>query len=213
MRVGDQRVDWAGFVVVVLIGGRVDEVLLFQNRVHGQVGLENLGAAVEADHPGITAEDAGQNVVVNGGPDGGNVGVAELHDLGAVAGRSVLAEEFEAAELGAGIGRNGNDTGFLDYHYGGHTGPFTGFGEADYAPFPARELHVRAGAAYNSRRDFARGFTMPQYEFFCKDCQQTFTKILTLAEYDKGGLTCPKCNGGNVEQRLQAFYAVTSKKS
>lgn len=54
---------------------------------------------------------------------------------------------------------------------------------------------------------------MPQYEFFCKDCQKTFSKILTLAEYDKGDVQCPYCDGRNVEQRLVAFFAVTSKKS
>jgi putative FmdB family regulatory protein len=54
---------------------------------------------------------------------------------------------------------------------------------------------------------------MPHYEFFCKDCKKTFTLILTLAEYDKGKFICPKCKGKHVEQRLAAFYAVTSKKS
>ncbi len=54
---------------------------------------------------------------------------------------------------------------------------------------------------------------MPQYEFFCKDCQNTFFKILTFAEYDKGNFECPQCHSKNVEQRLAAFYAVTSKKS
>ena len=54
---------------------------------------------------------------------------------------------------------------------------------------------------------------MPQYEFLCKDCNKVFTVVLTLAEYDKGNVTCPKCNGKNVEQRLAAFFAVTSKKS
>jgi putative FmdB family regulatory protein len=57
------------------------------------------------------------------------------------------------------------------------------------------------------------GALMPQYEFFCKDCQKTFSKILTFAEYDKGNFECPQCHGKNVEQRLAAFYAVTSKKS
>jgi len=54
---------------------------------------------------------------------------------------------------------------------------------------------------------------MPQYEFFCKKCQKTFSKIMTFAEYDKGKVTCPDCHGKNVEQRLGRFFAVTSKKS
>ncbi len=54
---------------------------------------------------------------------------------------------------------------------------------------------------------------MPQYEFFCKKCQQTFTTILTLKEYEKGEIKCPKCRGKDVEQRAAAFFAVTSRKS
>jgi len=54
---------------------------------------------------------------------------------------------------------------------------------------------------------------MPQYEFFCKDCQKTFTLRLSLAEYDKDKIQCPDCKSSNVEQRIAAFYAVTSKKS
>ncbi len=54
---------------------------------------------------------------------------------------------------------------------------------------------------------------MPQYNYFCQACQKEFTKILTLAEYEKGGIACPKCGSKKVEQRWAAFYAVTSKKS
>ena len=54
---------------------------------------------------------------------------------------------------------------------------------------------------------------MPQYEFFCRKCQQTFTTILTLKEYEKGGVECPNCHGKDVEQCASAFYAVTSRKS
>ena len=54
---------------------------------------------------------------------------------------------------------------------------------------------------------------MPQYEFFCKDCQKNFSLILSLSEYERGGFECPECHGRNVEQKLAAFFAVTSKKS
>ncbi len=54
---------------------------------------------------------------------------------------------------------------------------------------------------------------MPQYEFYCQDCKKTFSRVLTLAEYDKGGVKCPHCGGKKLEQRWAAFYAVTSKKS
>ena len=54
---------------------------------------------------------------------------------------------------------------------------------------------------------------MPQYEFVCQGCRKKFTRVLTLAEYEKGGITCPHCGSKKVEQRWAAFYAVTSKKS
>lgn len=54
---------------------------------------------------------------------------------------------------------------------------------------------------------------MPQYDFFCKSCKKDFTRILTLAEYEKGGVTCPHCGSSKVEQKWSAFYAVTSRKS
>ncbi len=53
---------------------------------------------------------------------------------------------------------------------------------------------------------------MPQYEFFCRDCQKFFDKILSLADYEEGEILCPHCGSKNVEQRW-AFYALTSKKS
>ena len=54
---------------------------------------------------------------------------------------------------------------------------------------------------------------MPQYEYFCHSCQKAFSKILTLDEYKKGKISCPKCGSKDVEQTLTAFFAVGSKKS
>ena len=54
---------------------------------------------------------------------------------------------------------------------------------------------------------------MPQYDFHCQSCKKDFTKILTLAEYEKGGITCPRCGSDKVEQKWSTFYAVTSRKS
>ncbi len=54
---------------------------------------------------------------------------------------------------------------------------------------------------------------MPQYEYICETCQKTFSKVMTLAEYEKGGVACPHCQSDKVEQRWAAFYAVTGKKS
>jgi putative FmdB family regulatory protein len=54
---------------------------------------------------------------------------------------------------------------------------------------------------------------MPQYNFLCRSCQRGFSKILTISEYEKGGIVCPHCKSKHVEQEWAAFYAVTSKKS
>ena len=54
---------------------------------------------------------------------------------------------------------------------------------------------------------------MPSYEFTCKQCNKTFTRIMTLAEYGKGGFACPHCKSKKVEQKAAAFFAVTAKKS
>jgi putative FmdB family regulatory protein len=54
---------------------------------------------------------------------------------------------------------------------------------------------------------------MPQYNFLCRTCNKEFSKILTISEYEKGQVACPKCESKNVQQRWAAFYAVTSKKS
>ena len=54
---------------------------------------------------------------------------------------------------------------------------------------------------------------MPQYEYVCKDCKKPFSLIMTLAEYDKGNVACPKCKSKKVVQKMATFFAVTSKKS
>jgi putative FmdB family regulatory protein len=54
---------------------------------------------------------------------------------------------------------------------------------------------------------------MPRYEFYCDDCKKPFELILTLAEYEKGKVKCPKCGKERVHQEAATFFAVTSKKS
>jgi putative FmdB family regulatory protein len=41
---------------------------------------------------------------------------------------------------------------------------------------------------------------MPHYEFFCHACKKTFSKILTLVDYEEGGVVCPRCGSHKVEQ-------------
>ena len=54
---------------------------------------------------------------------------------------------------------------------------------------------------------------MPQYTFACKDCGNTFSQVMHVADLAKGGIKCPKCGGDKVEQEIGSFFAVTSKKS
>lgn len=54
---------------------------------------------------------------------------------------------------------------------------------------------------------------MPQYDFECHDCKEHFSKILTLSEYNRGDVKCPKCGSNKVEQVPSSFFAVTSRKS
>ncbi len=54
---------------------------------------------------------------------------------------------------------------------------------------------------------------MSNYAFFCLDCQEEFMQHLLMSEYEKEERTCPKCGGLRVTQRVEAFSAVTSKKS
>ena len=67
--------------------------------------------------------------------------------------------------------------------------------------------------AYNLIQVVRREDVMPVYEFLCKACQKTFSRILTMAEHDTGKVVCPHCGSHDVEQNWADFYAITSKKS
>jgi putative FmdB family regulatory protein len=55
---------------------------------------------------------------------------------------------------------------------------------------------------------------MPTYEYLCKQCNKRFDVVLTLSDHAKHPKQpCPKCKSRNVEQRVSAFKAVTSKKA
>jgi putative FmdB family regulatory protein len=53
---------------------------------------------------------------------------------------------------------------------------------------------------------------MPYYDYACLECKERFSLVLTLSEYNRGGVKCPKC-GGEVEQVPSPFFAVTTRKS
>lgn len=54
---------------------------------------------------------------------------------------------------------------------------------------------------------------MPTYEYQCQTCKTHFSLRLSIAEHDRGGVTCPGCKGRKVNQQFSVFYAKTSKKS
>jgi putative FmdB family regulatory protein len=54
---------------------------------------------------------------------------------------------------------------------------------------------------------------MPSYAYVCKECNKSFTQMMTLSEHDKNKIKCPKCNSKKVEQKFAAFFAVSAKKS
>ena len=56
---------------------------------------------------------------------------------------------------------------------------------------------------------------MPQHEFLflCQECKRPFSKILTVAEYEDGGIACPHCGSSKVEQPGSPFYSSQQSRS
>ena len=54
---------------------------------------------------------------------------------------------------------------------------------------------------------------MPYCEFFCHACKKSFSKVLSLVDYEEGEVLCPHCGSREVEQRWSTFSAITSKKT
>jgi len=54
---------------------------------------------------------------------------------------------------------------------------------------------------------------MPTYEYRCLSCKKPFTKIMSISEYEKGKVKCPKCGKGKVQQQISTFQTKTSRKS
>jgi putative FmdB family regulatory protein len=54
---------------------------------------------------------------------------------------------------------------------------------------------------------------MPTYEFYCEECEESFTIILSISEYEHEKYSCPKCKTKKVKQQISSFQTVTSKKS
>ncbi|MCX7885862.1 MAG: zinc ribbon domain-containing protein [Verrucomicrobiae bacterium] len=54
---------------------------------------------------------------------------------------------------------------------------------------------------------------MPTYDYKCLSCQKKFSVRMTITEHEKRKAKCPKCGSQKLEQQIQSFYAITSKKS
>ena len=54
---------------------------------------------------------------------------------------------------------------------------------------------------------------MPSYEYYCRQCDRTFTVHMSLKDHETEEVRCVYCQGTQVEQVLTSFVAVTSKKS
>lgn len=54
---------------------------------------------------------------------------------------------------------------------------------------------------------------MPTYEYQCLNCQKVFTLIMSISEYEKVKVKCPKCGKGRVKQQITEFVVQTSRKS
>jgi putative FmdB family regulatory protein len=55
---------------------------------------------------------------------------------------------------------------------------------------------------------------MPEYEYFCRRCEQPFVQTMHVAEHEAGVPPCPRCEKKDeVEKRMSSFTPVTSHKS
>jgi putative FmdB family regulatory protein len=59
----------------------------------------------------------------------------------------------------------------------------------------------------------AGGAAMPTYEYRCLNCKKPFEVIMSISEYEKGKVKCPKCGKKRVKQEISEFMVQTSKKS
>jgi putative FmdB family regulatory protein len=53
---------------------------------------------------------------------------------------------------------------------------------------------------------------MPHYEFFCRTCKKSFSRVLALVDCTEEEITCPHCGSHEVEQVWSAFSLFTSQK-
>jgi putative FmdB family regulatory protein len=70
-------------------------------------------------------------------------------------------------------------------------------------------------ALAGTRRAWAAG--MPDYEFRCRACGETFERTMHIDQYDRmrgsRGTECPKCKSKEVVPQISTFQVQTSNKT
>ena len=54
---------------------------------------------------------------------------------------------------------------------------------------------------------------MPIYDFDCRGCGNRFTEMMPIHEEGQRKVHCPECDSDDTEQRIEAPYVATAKKS
>jgi putative FmdB family regulatory protein len=54
---------------------------------------------------------------------------------------------------------------------------------------------------------------MSTYDYQCLKCRRTFVVHMPIGDHGKHPIHCPKCRSRRVRQRIESFYAVTTKKT
>ena len=54
---------------------------------------------------------------------------------------------------------------------------------------------------------------MPTYEYRCLNCKKRFEVMMSVSEYERSKVKCPKCGKRKVAQQISEFMIQTSKKS
>jgi len=54
---------------------------------------------------------------------------------------------------------------------------------------------------------------MPHYEFYCEQCKEEVTLILSIGKRERRDYKCPGCGGKKLEPRMGTFFSQTARKS
>jgi putative FmdB family regulatory protein len=55
---------------------------------------------------------------------------------------------------------------------------------------------------------------MPDYDFYCRRCEKSFSSHMTIQDHDEHPAECPTCHRADqVDRLISHFNVVTTKKS